>query len=138
MGQFGPRQNDKTIGERSEAIIMAKLLEVGYGVLMPFGDNRRYDLVIEDADEQFWRVQIRVIMRVVGLEPTTLDLKGRYSSTELHPRTQQRGALLSLSYALKTGYSLSWLVNPVKPLKVCFFQKSIDESLQGSVYCKRS
>ena len=41
IGQFGPRQNNKTIGERSEAIIMAKLLEVGYGVLMPFGDNRQ-------------------------------------------------------------------------------------------------
>jgi hypothetical protein len=27
-------------------------------------------------------------VRVVGLEPTTLDLKGRYSTTELHPRNQ--------------------------------------------------
>ena len=59
MGQFGPRQNNKTIGERSEAIIMAKLLEVGYGVLMPFGDNRRYDLVIEDADGSFFRIQCK-------------------------------------------------------------------------------
>jgi len=58
-GQFGPRQNNKTIGERSEAIIMAKLLEVGYGVLMPFGDNRRYDLVIEDADGSFFRIQCK-------------------------------------------------------------------------------
>ena len=59
MGQFGPRQNNKTIGELSEAIIIAKLIEVGYSVLTPFGDNRRYDLVIEDADGQFWRVQCK-------------------------------------------------------------------------------
>ncbi len=59
MGLFGPKQNNKTIGERSEAIIIAKLLEVGYGVLTPFGDNRRYDLVIEDADGKFWRVQCK-------------------------------------------------------------------------------
>ena len=59
MGQFGPKQNNKTIGERSEAIIMAKLLEVGYGVLTPFGDNRRYDLVIEDADGNFYRIQCK-------------------------------------------------------------------------------
>ena len=59
MGLFGPKQNNKTKGERSEAIIIAKLLEVGYGVLTPFGDNRRYDLVIEDADGKFWRVQCK-------------------------------------------------------------------------------
>jgi hypothetical protein len=59
MGPLKPKQNHKAIGEQSEAIIMAKLLEVGYSVLMPFGDNRRYDLVIEDADGQFWRVQCK-------------------------------------------------------------------------------
>src|SRR5437588_9066641 len=59
MGLFGPKQNNKTKGERSEAIIIAKLLEVGYGVLTPFGDNRRYDLVIEDADGNFYRVQCK-------------------------------------------------------------------------------
>ncbi len=60
MGQFGPRQNNKkALGERSEAIIIFKLLEAGYNVLTPYGDNTRYDLVIEDADEQFWRVQCK-------------------------------------------------------------------------------
>ncbi len=59
MGPLKPKQNHKAIGEQSEAIIMAKLLEVGYSVLMPFGDNRRYDLVIEDADEHFWRIQCK-------------------------------------------------------------------------------
>ena len=34
------------------------------------------------------------IMPVVGLEPTTLDLKGRYSTTELHEH----------------GHSISWAV----------------------------
>jgi PD-(D/E)XK nuclease superfamily protein len=59
MGQFGPMQNNKTTGEQSEAIIMAKFLEVGYGLLMPFGDNRRYDLVIEDTDGIFYRIQCK-------------------------------------------------------------------------------
>ena len=59
MGSFGPKQNNKTIGEHSEAILIAKLLEVGYGVLTPFGDNRRYDLVIEDAGGNFHRVQCK-------------------------------------------------------------------------------
>lgn len=59
MGPLRPKQNHKAIGERSEAIIIAKFLEVGYGVLTPFGDNRRYDLVIEDADGNFYRIQCK-------------------------------------------------------------------------------
>jgi hypothetical protein len=59
MGQFGPKQDSKSTGERSEAIIMGRLVATGYTVLMPFGENKRYDLVIEDADRQFWRVQCK-------------------------------------------------------------------------------
>ncbi|HLQ30225.1 MAG TPA: group I intron-associated PD-(D/E)XK endonuclease [Ktedonobacteraceae bacterium] len=59
MEPLKPKQNHKAIGERSEAMIIAKLLEVGYSVLTPFGDNRRYDLVIEDADGNFYRIQCK-------------------------------------------------------------------------------
>src|SRR5207245_5200443 len=56
---FGPKKDSKSTGERSEAIIMGRLVAAGYAVLMPFGENKRYDLVIEDADEKFWRVQCK-------------------------------------------------------------------------------
>lgn len=59
VGLFGPKSNKKALGERSQAIIMFKLLETGYHVLTPYGDNTRYDLVIEDADSGFWRVQCK-------------------------------------------------------------------------------
>jgi len=59
MGLFGPKQNPKAVGERSQAYIIAKLLEAGYNVLIPYGDNARYDAVIEDADGNFWRVQCK-------------------------------------------------------------------------------
>jgi hypothetical protein len=60
MGQFGPKKHSKARGELSEAMIIARLLEAGYGVLTPFGDSSRYDLVIEDADGQFWRIQCKM------------------------------------------------------------------------------
>jgi len=59
MGNFGPRQNPKSIGERSQAHIIARFLDVGYNILIPYGDNTRYDLVIEDADGNFYRVQCK-------------------------------------------------------------------------------
>jgi len=59
MGLFGPKQNPKAVGERSQVIIIFKLLEAGYNVLTPYGDNTRYDPVIEDADGNFYRVQCK-------------------------------------------------------------------------------
>ncbi len=57
MDLFVPTK--KQLGERSQAHIIARLLEVGYTVLTPYGDSSRYDLVIEDADGKFWRVQCK-------------------------------------------------------------------------------
>lgn len=41
------------IGHRTEAAILARLVERGYNVLVPFGVNQRYDLVIE-SDGRFF------------------------------------------------------------------------------------
>ncbi len=49
----------KNLGEQSQAHVVARLLEVGYNVLLPYGDSSRYDLVIEDADGRFWKVQVK-------------------------------------------------------------------------------
>ena len=54
-----PLRNHKAIGEISEAYIIARLIEIGYEVLIPYGDNLRYDLVIEDANGKLWRVQCK-------------------------------------------------------------------------------
>ncbi|HLG63047.1 MAG TPA: group I intron-associated PD-(D/E)XK endonuclease [Ktedonosporobacter sp.] len=52
------RHTDKT-GDISEAATIARLLQSGYMVLTPYGKNHRYDLVIEDADGGFWRIQCK-------------------------------------------------------------------------------
>src|SRR5579872_7116210 len=57
MGLLGPTK--KQLGERSQAHIIARFLEVEYTVLTPYGDSSRYDLVIEDADGKFCRVQCK-------------------------------------------------------------------------------
>jgi hypothetical protein len=50
--------NTKAIGELSEAIVLAKFISLGWIVLHPFGDNQRYDLVI-DRQNGFERVQVK-------------------------------------------------------------------------------
>jgi hypothetical protein len=46
------------VGVRSEAVILAELIKRGYRVLLPFGHNQRYDLVVE-IDGLFRRVQCK-------------------------------------------------------------------------------
>lgn len=48
----------KGIGERSTAQILATFLKQGMIVLIPFGDNQRYDLVVHE-DHKFIRIQCK-------------------------------------------------------------------------------
>lgn len=50
--------NPKAVGERSEGIVLAELMRLGCVVLLPFGNNQRYDLVI-DENSNFVRVQVK-------------------------------------------------------------------------------
>ncbi len=60
MGLLGKGKRDtNTKGEISEAAIITRFLQLGYVVLTPYGGNQRYDLVIEDADCNFWRIQCK-------------------------------------------------------------------------------
>jgi hypothetical protein len=52
------RSNTKDIGDKSVSKVIAMLLDKEYTVLMPFGDNKRYDVVIE-IKGQFTRIQVK-------------------------------------------------------------------------------
>jgi ribosomal protein S27E len=60
VGLLGKGKHDSNRkGEISESAIITRFLQCGYVVLTPYGGNQRYDLVIEDADGQFCRVQCK-------------------------------------------------------------------------------
>lgn len=64
MGIFSrPKANNyvtvKGKGNKSEAEIVVRLMRAGYNVLRPCWEDSRYDLVIEDGDGKFWRVQCK-------------------------------------------------------------------------------
>lgn len=52
------RLNTKSIGNVSEALCLAKFVSRGWIVLQPFGDNERYDLVI-DRGNGFETIQVK-------------------------------------------------------------------------------
>jgi hypothetical protein len=69
----------KEQGERSERRVIAALLTAGYEVLVaPYGENRRYDCVL-DLGDRFVRVQVKTARLVAGksaLVAATASLAG--------------------------------------------------------------
>lgn len=57
--------NTKAKGEISEGHVIAHLLKRGFSVSMPFGDNQRYDLILDDGN-RLWRVQVKTARRCDG------------------------------------------------------------------------
>jgi PD-(D/E)XK endonuclease len=57
--------NTKLIGEISEAIVLVEFLKAGFPVALPFGDNQRYDIVVE-VGGSFLRVQCKTARVIKG------------------------------------------------------------------------
>ena len=47
------------IGTHAEAEVISRLTAAGHVVLIPFGGAQHYDMVIEDAEGNFWRIQCK-------------------------------------------------------------------------------
>lgn len=56
--------NTKALGELSQAKIIARCLELGFSVSIPFGDNQRYDLILDTADMGLLKVQCKTAWKV--------------------------------------------------------------------------
>ena len=74
LGRPTPRNDSRSKGERSELLIAGALACAGYNVLMPYGQMQRYDLVIEDANGEFWRVQCKTAW--LSKDRSTLQFAG--------------------------------------------------------------
>ena len=75
--------NTKLKGEISEAKILARLLEKGEQVAIPFGDSQRYDLVVIEGERAVrvqcktgWVKDGRILFKVVSHNPFSYENKG--------------------------------------------------------------
>ena len=51
-------EHPKRVGDRTTLAVMLALHESGYSVSVPFGENTRYDLIVDDGDERL-RIQCK-------------------------------------------------------------------------------
>lgn len=68
----------KERGELTEAVVLAKLIEFGYSVSMPFGDSRRYDMIVDDG-RRLYRVQVKTARD--GYSTGTVE----FNTASVHP-----------------------------------------------------
>ncbi|WP_323675317.1 group I intron-associated PD-(D/E)XK endonuclease [Halorubellus sp. PRR65] len=59
---MGNVENSKSVGDETEVAVLHELLVAGWSVSIPFGDNDKYDLVIDDGEELF-RIQCKTAWR---------------------------------------------------------------------------
>lgn len=72
--------NSKDTGDETEAIAIYSLIASGYSVSIPFGDNDKYDLIVENGNRLF-RVQCKTAWQN---KPNTI----RFNT---HTQTKQEG-----------------------------------------------
>ncbi len=98
MVLFPPRrdqQSDSELGRQGETLITARLMAVGYTVLVPVDGVQRYDMVIEDANGQFWRIQCKKgrWREDEGVVEFTVRRSGSYRQGKWSPQSYKNDAI---------------------------------------------
>ncbi len=79
--------SSKDTGDETEAAIISQLITLGYSVSIPFGDNDRYDLIVDDGTDLF-RIQCKTAWQN---KPQTI----RFNT---HSQTTKNGAYHEHTY----------------------------------------
>ena len=107
--------NTKDVGDISEAMVLAELVKRGKHVLLPFGDNRRYDFVVDMEDGTFCRVQVKTGRVVNGCVRISTS---NYSTKHQTHQSYRGSADIIAAYCKQTG-KVYWLpVDEVGPREV--------------------
>jgi hypothetical protein len=99
--------NHATVGDISEAVVLAEFLKAGFPVLRPFGTtNSRYDLVVE-AGGRFLRVQCKTASQIPGVNALRFKARSVHLKTPLsrvvEGRSYRGEADLFAAYSPVTG-----------------------------------
>ena len=98
--------NTKTVGDISEAFVLAEFLRAGFQVLRPFGENSRYDLVVE-VSGRFLRVQCKTASKVPAVDAIRFKARSvrhqNHGSKVIVSQTYRNEADLFAAYSPVTG-----------------------------------
>jgi hypothetical protein len=86
---------EPALGRQGETFVTARLMAVGYIVLIPVDGTQRYDMVIEDANRQFWRIQCKKgrFKEGEGVVEFTLRSSGSFRQGKWAPQSYKNDAI---------------------------------------------
>lgn len=114
------------VGLRTEAAILSELIKRGHKVLVPFGVNQRYDLVL-DVDGEFLRAQCKTgRLRHGGIRFSTRSVLA--NRTQISFRNYDGEADVFLVYCSETD---GIYVVPVEAAPKCEMCLRVEPSLNG-------
>lgn len=70
--------NTKDVGDTSEAKVLTRLIDLGYEVFTPFGENTRVDLIAEEPDGTLHKIQVKTGRTKQEGRVICADLKSSY------------------------------------------------------------
>lgn len=116
--------NSKDVGDISVANIIARLLEFGYVVSVPFGDNLRYDIIVDTGDKL-----LRVQCKTAWLSRGCLD----FNNTSITTKNGRRVSRLysSNEIDLMLVYSPNFSKIYSVPIGLKHFKLRVDPTKDG-------
>lgn len=82
------RMNPKGRGEVSEGVVIACLLKQGHSVSIPFGNNQRYDLILDEGEGTLLRIQVKTGRLAEGCVIFQTSSKNSFTGQTLNYRGQ--------------------------------------------------
>jgi len=127
--------NTKSIGDRAEAKVLSACIERDWTVSVPFGDNARYDLIVDTSDRGLLRVQVKTASRSPETERAitaalTSNSWGAKDKSKKHPYSVEEIDAFALYFPGCMEWNEServMFLEAGKPLQVKdgFFQQTI-------------
>jgi hypothetical protein len=115
-----------------EAKIMTHLLERGFAVLVPWGDNERYDLVSE-KDGVFTKIQVKTVSLKEGIIKIDLRSSHRKEGKVIHHNYDSKQIDEFMVYCLETDGVYKLPITEVEGMSTIHLRVSSPEKMSSNI-----
>lgn len=122
--------NNKQKGDVAESAIIAKLISLGYIVSIPFGDNQRYDIIV-DLNGYLYKVQIKYCGQVCIDYVICVTSSNLNNTTNKTCTTYEQDIDLFMFYIPKLNEYLMMTINEVGLQKRIQLRRTLPKTTNG-------
>lgn len=122
--------NSKQKGNIAESAVIAKLISLGYGVSIPFGDNQRYDIIL-DLKSKLYKIQIKYCGQVCKDYVTCITSSRLNHTTNKTNTTYEQDIDLFIFYIYELNEYLMIPINEIGIQKTIQIRRTLPKTTNG-------